>query len=196
MPGRWAFGADAQAPAEVEPKSSGDEPSPVTAPPALSPSEVEGRRRRIADALLQIEGAEFYVNVGRPDLARRYKERSSNKTAVRVAGGVVMAAGFVALIAVAVASTGVCDGEPAPCGSSSSTSSPYIIVPDLVMLGGLALLVAPAIFDTDPVSDQEKADLADAEAAARTRSLVRRNSLSFAPRLEHDGAALTFSGRF
>jgi hypothetical protein len=71
-----------------------------------------------------------------------------------------------------------------------------LIIPDAMLLGGLVLLVAPSFFDTDPVSEQEKTDLAEAEATARVRSSTRPAGVSFAPRLEGSGAGITLSGRF
>ena len=192
IPGRWASGADAHTPADVESKSSDDVPAPVPALPVENANELEWRRRRIADALLQIEGAGFYEAVGRPDLADRYETRRSLKTAGRVTGGAVLAAGFLVFVVIAAGIAGTCDSPCAP----GSTASPSFVVPDSMMLGGLVLLLLPAIFDTDPVNEREKLGLAEAEAAARARPPRRPANLSIVPRLEHAGAALTLSLRF
>ena len=192
IPGRWASGADAHAPAGVESTSSDEAPAPVATPPIESPNELEWRRRRIADALLQIEGAGFYEAVGRPDLAERYETRRPLKTAGRVTGGAVLAAGFLVLVVIAVGITGTCDSPCAP----GSTPTPSFVVPDFMMLGGLMLLLLPTVFETDPVNEHEKLGLAEAEAAVRARSPGHPANLSIAPRLEHDGAALTLSVRF
>ena len=196
IPGPWASGADAHTPAGVEFISPDEAPASVPAPPVENPNELEWRRRRIADALLQIEGAGFYEAVGRPDLADRYETRRSLKTAVPRDRGAP------------------CWGRGSWYSSSSRQESlvpvtravraglhspaPSFVVPDSMMLGGLVLLLLPSVFDTDPVNEREKLGLAEAEAAARARARPPRRpaNLSIVPRLEHDGAALTLSLRF
>jgi hypothetical protein len=85
--------------------------------------------------------------------------------------------------------------------SRAGASVVILLIPDRWAFGADA--EAPADVESKwsdgapaPVNEPEKADLAEPEATARTRSLRRRAGLSFAPRIEHAGATLTLSGRF
>jgi hypothetical protein len=69
-------------------------------------------------------------------------------------------------------------------------------VPDLMMVGGLALLILPGFWSNDPVSLDEKADLArDAVARAEERRRFTWN-VTAAPAPSGQGGALALSGRF
>jgi hypothetical protein len=134
-----------------------------------------------------VTGAAFYESVGRPDLATSYRTRFGLKLASRIAGAVAIVSGGLWLVYQRVD-----EGLANDCGGSNS---PPVCDrthwgPDLVMLGGLAALIVPAFFDTEPVSAAERARLA--RGASRDLSW----SFSAAPAPSGQGGTLLLGGRF
>jgi hypothetical protein len=200
LPARWAAAEEPVVPVPCVATPATDDEQPAGAPRRL--------RRTTAEPdgdlwppppppfdPLTIEGASFYEVVGRPDLAAAYRARQGWAVASRVLGGLSLGIGAVAWVAVRVAeatlSVPFCAlGDMAACQPARDT----LWVPDIMMAGGLALLILPAFWSNDPVSDAEKAELVRT-ALARARP-ARAVSLSFAPVLGGEGGTLSLSGRF
>jgi hypothetical protein len=174
IPGRWARAAAAD---PVEDSTRGVQPLPA---PDASP------RRRLALDLLSLQGAEFYDAVGRPDLATRYWARFGAKVVMRLFGAGALLGGLLVVIVNSDGGWGGC--QPHSCASSE-------VAGGLGMAGGLALLIAPAAWDSEPVSPEERVRLAHT-AAARGSRWQGAHELWLVPRVERDGGGLTFTGRF
>jgi hypothetical protein len=157
---------------------------------------------------LTIEGASFYDAVGRPDLAASYRARHGWAVASRVVGGVSLGLGALAWVAIQTVYVAAAAytlpfciltvdsaATTQDCGKSSGPGTLW--VPDIMMAAGLTLLVVPALWSNDPVSNAEKEDLAR-DAGARERRAPRSLSwnVSAAPLPGGQGGALSFAGRF
>jgi len=110
---------------------------------------------------LLLKGPLFYEVIGRPDLALRYRRRQSAKTLVRVGGGIALGVGILGTIAEAAAAS----FTAWPCALSGSSNQPACAsqsgspVP-LALLGlGVAMLIAPSFWSTDPLTEAQKVDL-------------------------------------
>lgn len=176
------------------PSSPADPVVPVPAADAPQPAGVPIDPR----VLPFLDPPDFYRAVGRPDLARRYEDRRTGKTILRVGGGILLAGGIlIGLIDDAAATTqnsvytaGCVAGSSTDCQASSSASG----VPWAVALIGLGMLIAPACYSTDPLSPAEKAALLGTiSAPPPSRPSL---SLSVAPAPAPGGGTLTIGGRF
>ncbi|HVU52857.1 MAG TPA: hypothetical protein VHL80_19380 [Polyangia bacterium] len=147
---------------------------------------------RLALDPLMIEGAAFYDVVGRPDLAAAYRARHAWAVASRVAGGISLGLGV--LVWTTAQAVNVTFQAPF-CATSSDPScikgTGTLWVPDVMMVGGLALLVLPALWSNDPVSFEEKERLAS-EAMSRGVSW----NVSAAPAPGGQGGTIVLGGRF
>jgi hypothetical protein len=185
IPARWASAAEAlpaaAAPATVEASTPRDEPWS----PALQ-----------AMNLMRIDGAAFYDAVGRPDLASRYGTRHALQITGRVVGGLSLGLGVLSWVAVKALLAGFklpycAINDPDPACHRDET----LWVPDLMMAGGAALIVA-TLGRTDPVSDDEKAELAYDAARRPPSPLPLGLNVSITPQAGSDGATLMLAGRF
>ena len=188
---RWAAAAEgapaAVPPAAVEGSTAGVQPlpGPRSAPPRLT---IDPR---------MIEGALFYDVVGRPDLAAEYRTRHGWAVASRVVGGISLGLGAFTWLSAQLIDVAFkapfCGLQTDPaCRQGPGT----LWVPDLMMAGGLALLILPGFWSNDPVSLDEKADLAR-KAEARAEATRRFPwHVTAAPTPSGQGGALAFSGRF
>jgi hypothetical protein len=137
-----------------------------------------------------LDGGSFYDLVGRPDLAARYRTRHAWKSGLRIIGGVSLTLGALtwtmARMLEATFSSSVCGlAQQSACDPGYKT----LWVPDLMMAGGLALMVVPGFWSDDPVSKEEKARLAR-DATARGVSW----NVSAAP--APGGGTIVVGGRF
>jgi hypothetical protein len=214
LPARWAAARapecespPAAAPANAAPPAqAADDETPARRPRKQWRTSVDsGAPTSAAPRLLvdplTIDGAAFYEAVGRPDLASSYRMRHGLSVASWIVGGVSLGVGafaWVLIRTVEAAGTGIfCTvgivtetGNPSACQKPDET----LWVPDLMMAGGLALIVAPAFWSNDPVSPEEKEELArDIVARARPERGVM---WSFAPAPGGQGGTLSLSGRF
>jgi hypothetical protein len=180
-------------------------PGPVGGPPPALPTSP----LRLTFDPLRVEGAAFYEVVGRPDLAASYRSRRRTKVAVRIAGGVTVGVGFVALAAGALVGAVAAAPSPfcillvdtGPRSDDLCTQKPvddsYLAPGGIVVATGIGLLVAPSFWSNDPVSDVEKATLARQAVARQSRSTgpITLN-LGVAPTRGAAGGTLMLSGRF
>jgi hypothetical protein len=161
---------------------------PTARPMAVGPG---ARPLRLAVDPRLIEGASFYDAVGRPDLADEYRTRHAFAVASRVVGGISLGLGAIVW---AVAKTFYVDVNTTQClvtvGMSCPQQTPTLWVPDVMMAGGLALLVVPALWTNDPVSAAEKDRLAR-EAGGRLSWNV-----SAAPAAAGRGGTFVVGGTF
>jgi hypothetical protein len=161
---------------------------PMARPMAVAPG---ARPLRLAVDPRLIEGASFYDAVGRPDLADEYRTRHAFAVASRVVGGISLGLGAIAW---AVVKTFYVDVNTTQClvtvGMSCPQQTPTLWVPDIMMAGGLALLVLPALWSNDPVSPAEKDQLAR-EAGGRLSWNV-----SAAPAADGRGGTFVVGGTF
>jgi hypothetical protein len=184
IPGRWALAADST-PAPNQPAAVENSPQGGTRgePPLF-----------VVDPL-QLKGSAFYDALGRDDLARRYRTRAEVKGATRVLGGVALTVGVAWLVLDAFGSAawaGLCAG--AQGGSSCKQDAGPPLGVDILLGVGLAALVAPSFWSTDPLNDDEKRALV--ESVTRARFQPRDVHVSAAPALEGQGATLRLAGRF
>jgi hypothetical protein len=214
IPARWAAAADAASPAGVASLPAGVESSshpgqdsrssaaparPGTVDP-IGPSPGTGPEPRLVINPLTIEGAAFYDAVGRPDLADEYRARHGWAVASRVVGGLSLGLGAAAWL---VAKTFESTTRVATCGvlmanmACAQAQDNTLWGPDLMMAGGLALLIAPALWSNDPVSQEQKVQLArDAVARAQpARGPVSWN-VAAAPLAGGRGGEFSVAGRF
>jgi hypothetical protein len=212
LPARWAAARapECESPPAAGPASAAPKPhAPAQAADDETPARWPRRERRTsvdpnappgAPPLLlvdprMLEGASFYETVGRPDLAAGYRTRHGLKIASRVVGGVSLGLGALTWVAVRALEAGFSApfcvaGAQDACGPPKDT----LWVPDIMMAGGLALLVAPLLWSNDPVSLEEKVALArGAFAGTRPSAAVM---WSFAPAPGGQGGTLLLSGRF
>jgi hypothetical protein len=179
IPARWAAAAEAapseQPPGAVEASTAAVQPLP-------------DRTELIAQKLMLREGDNFYYAVGRPDLALRYWGRFGAKFGMRFFGGGAVLGGLFALaVTYAARNEGIMGGyEPGRAGYA---------VGGLVAAAGVALLIVPSAWDSDPVSPEERARLAH-DAAARMAQAQSTPGLSLVPLVDRDGASLALVGRF
>jgi hypothetical protein len=162
-----------------------------TAPTAVPASAVEGSTPGVQRSpgpsetdLLAIKGATFYEVVGRPDLAAVYRSRHRWAVASRVVGGVALGLGALVHAAAQAFSDPLCD-------QSSCNQNRTLWVPDIMMVGGAALLVLPVLWSNDPVNDEQKEQLAR-DAAARWGGL----SMAAAPAGDGRGGTFVIGGTF
>jgi hypothetical protein len=209
IPARWAAAAEGAAvaaaavPVEGSTPAVDDErPASNPGPPrrmAVDPDAPQVRPPRLMVDPLTIEGASFYDAVGRPDLADSYRARHGWAVASRVVGGLSLGLGMLTWVAVQALVAGVelpvCVAAPDSMACHQGPGTLW--VPDIMMAAGLTLLVVPAAWSNDPVSEDEKADLAR-EAASGVASAPRRVSwnVSAAPLPGGQGGAVALSGRF
>jgi hypothetical protein len=109
----------------------------------------------------------------------------------RVVGGISLGFGMIAWTAaqtVSAVAGGLCGGVNG--GMGCHTSTPTLWGPDIMMAGGLALLIAPAFWSNDPVSSTEKA------ALARDAGLRVGWNVAAAPSPDGQGGTVLVSGRF
>jgi hypothetical protein len=138
--------------------SAGDEPATLPLPP---PS-VEAPTPPVAIPtpaldLTTLKGHAFYVAVGRLDLARRYQHRKHVKGWIGgIGGGLIVASlGLAALFLLS-------DGgglHPDPNEPPRNDRSDFAI-PVVFASTGLLMVVGAIAAPTDPVSDEERAELA------------------------------------
>jgi hypothetical protein len=211
IPGRWAAAATLPpspdgpaARAGVEPSTpdGGNLPFDSRAPhgTTLAPRATPSPPAPVVEAPLTlafdprlVEGASFYEVVGRPDLAAEYRSRHAWAVGLRTVGGLSLGLGVLAWVAIQAATAAFtvpfcAVGEKSACDADTGT----LWVPDLMMAGGLALLIAPAFWSNDPVGPSERDALAR-EAAERYRH--PRASVSFSPTIG-GGGQISLSARF
>jgi len=116
-----------------------------------------------------IDGASFYNLVGRPYLEAQYKHNAAAIATTRTIGYISLGIGVTALALVAFAAgftQGACLGpnavssvsdRPASCGSDSSS---LLLVPVALGVAGGALLATSAAMPRDPLSLEERRELA------------------------------------
>jgi hypothetical protein len=172
IPSRWAAAGES-APVAV--------PAPGVEASTPGVQRLPAPRPTAAD-LLTIRGATFYDVVGRPDLASEYRSRHGWAIASRVVGGISLGIGALAWAGAQAFADPLCD---------SPSCRPKLLVPDLMMAGGAALLILPFLWSNDPVSDEEKARLAH-EAENRWAGL----SMAAAPAADGRGGTFVVGGRF
>ena len=189
--GRWAaagerFPTQDEAERRLVPSGEPSPPPNDVAPAAPS--------LRLAVNPFLLEGAAFYDAVGRPDLAHRYRTRQGWKTGSRVIGGISLGLGALAWVVArsveftfgsSACGVGAALGDMSPCTPAYKT----LWVPDLMMAGGLALLIVPSLWSNDPVSLEEKLRLAN---EAGTRGVSWNVSAAPAP----GGGTIVLGGRF
>jgi hypothetical protein len=180
-----------QAAGAAPPFSPGAPPPPAEAPVVSRPG------------VGAASGADFYLAVGRPDLAARYRERQGVKRGVQVAGGVALGLGVIwglldlAVVTTARATTlipcvlseiasGSSDGAARPARDPICDAEPSA-VPWVVSSVGAGMLVIPAFVPSDPVSDAERRQLARHHDGLRAQA---------APFVTAQGGGLMISGRF
>jgi hypothetical protein len=141
-----------------------------------------------------LEGYAFYMAVGRPELARRYRRRRHLKRAIQGGGAILMGVALLAagyLWAFEVYDCATPDDE---CNDNIPDSWTYTL---LGVAGvGLVALVAPVFVRTDPVSDEEKAFLAQQARYARSFAPTDVRVSLAPPATGLAGASLVLSGRF
>jgi hypothetical protein len=179
IPGRWAAAAEEPPAAPYAPPVEGSTPPVQSLPP---PAPVWA-----PELLARAEGPMFYDYVGRPDLRDRYETRQTAKNAVRIIGGVIFSVGFVELYVRNFANFFCAFADPS-CHFSQT-------VPALLTGGGLALMLAPGLVRSDPVSDDEKLELAR-DAVDGSHRHAAPMDLALAPRIDRDGASLAVMGRY
>jgi hypothetical protein len=181
IPGRWAAAA-VTAPVAISPPQEVEPPPPLIDPVLRDvPSVVEAER------LVWKGGPDFYNAIRRDDLAASYHSRFALKLTSRVVGATALVAGSL----VAAAANFGCDPLLGPPDTPGCYDKKWGAIGGLMMLGGLAAIIVPSCFDTDPANPHERSELLGDFAR---REKARR--LSFAPRVDRDGAELTLSGRF
>jgi hypothetical protein len=146
--------------AETPPPRTSSSPTPTVevSPPDDGDSSTASGPRVLLDPF-ELHGAAFYRAVGRPDLARRFEDRRALKTFGWVVGGVGL--NVAALLSIFAALPSGCDGgasAPSSCGSPGR----FDVTAGVVGLASLALVVIPFFFSNDPVSAEERLDLARA----------------------------------
>jgi hypothetical protein len=205
LPARWAAAEEPVAPVPPAAAQATDDETPARTPRRQRRSSVDPEARpgtppRLVVDPLTLEGASFYEAIGRPDLASEYRTRHALRIGSRVVGGLSLGLGALAWVAMRALEAGatapICGIQIVAGGDGAACSPPddTLWVPDLMMAGGLALLIAPVFWSNDPVSDAEKEELArDVSARARTERAVM---WSFAPAPGGQGGTLSLSGRF
>jgi hypothetical protein len=192
-----------------------DSPAASDAAPAARP------RLWVSDSAIlygeaRIDGASFYHLVGRPDLEAQYKHNGTVIGATRAVGYVSLGIGVTALALAAFAegfTQGACvvpnaanslSDRPSSCGSDSSG---LLLVPLALGVAGGLLLATAAAMPRDPLSLEEKRDLARAynagQAGDGAASTIGPRPprpvqlvVSGAPLARGDGGVLLVNGRF
>jgi hypothetical protein len=181
IPGRWAEAR--LSPPVVTPHFAPPPPPPELVDPLLAaiPSVTEAER------LFWKPGPDFYYAIWRDDLAASYRLRSGLKLTSRILGATALMAGSLVSLAAGFG----CDPLLGPPNAPGCYNQRWGDIGGLIMLGGLIALIGPSFIDTDPVSPQERLELLG-EFARREGE----KHLSFAPRVDRDGASLSLSFRF
>jgi hypothetical protein len=161
-----------------------DDPTPV---PEKSPAP-----HLLIDPLT-LKGAAFYEAVGRRDLADDYRARRGAKAFGRVLGGItlgVSSAFWVLGSALASSPDSNCGRDPH--GASCAANRSELLVSEIAMAVGLGLLVVPAFWSTEPVSDEQKVELVREAARKQTPGIDLRVSAAPLP----GGGTVRVGGRF
>jgi hypothetical protein len=138
---------------------------------------------------MKLHGTEFYDAVGRPDLAASYRSRLGGKIFIRAVAAPVILFGLMGLFEQSWDHLQIVGDS---CQEHSSCVGAW---PQVALLVGLAIAIAPAAIDADPVDERGRYALAY-EAALRPVARPQPPPVSLAPRFDRDGAGLTLSARF
>jgi hypothetical protein len=104
---------------------------------------------------VRLQGEDFYLAVGRPDLRDRYRQRSHTKTGALVVSGVILAGGLVwGLGDLFVTSFRNSQVTAGPSGGSEASPVPWLVA----LLGPITAL-AVVTTPTDPVSEAARQQL-------------------------------------
>jgi hypothetical protein len=190
IPGRWAVAEPGKpAPAQTLSDVENSTPEGGSRANADIPESSFERSPLLRFDRRSMEPTAFYEAVGRPDLADKVRLRRYGAFASRAVGGALLAVGALDL------ALGLVISGLAPCASAGGCHPQTPPWPLYVVMGaGLALLVAPAIWTNDPVSDAENERLSS-EAERRARRSPGW-SLSAGPTPTGQGGALSFATRF
>jgi hypothetical protein len=144
-----------------------------------------------------LEGYAFYVAVGRPELARRYRRRRHLKRAIQGGGAILLGVGLGAAAYLWAFESLDCVEPGDECNDNIPNRLTYA---SLGAAGvGLVLLVAPAFVRTDPVSADEKEELARQARYAHRAFVPSPTDLRLRlapPSPGQSAASLVLSGRF
>lgn len=132
--------------------------------------------------------------VGRPELARRYRLRRHVKRAIQGGGAIILGLGLGAAAYLWALEGFDCIDPGDECNDNIPNSWTYTLLGAAGV--GLVLLVAPAFVRTDPVSADEKEDLARQARYARSFAPTDVRLRLAAPSPGSSGASLVLSGRF
>jgi hypothetical protein len=199
LPARWAAAAETVETTvsplpDVGQAVDSEVPRRAPGPPArmaVDPEESQPAAPRLEIDPMMVKGASFYDVVGRPDLAAQYRTRHGFAVGSRVVGGITLGLGVTAWVAVELVdafSKSFCIFDRTASGCSQS---PPTLIPDIMMATGAVLLLAPAFWSNDPVSEREKKRLAR-DAESRQFDV----SLAAAPSPDGRGGTVVLGGRF
>jgi tetratricopeptide (TPR) repeat protein len=129
---------------------------------------------------LPLEGSNFYRAVGRPDLATRYADRNAIRRLVLGSGGVLAGIGLGTVIFSAL---DACDAGQSDCEAAHGASNHRLMLWGLGMLvSGVAVEVAGALFEPDPVDPKGQRELVEAHNGGLRKQLgIQRDTATTAP---------------
>lgn len=169
-------------------KAADGEQAPYDAPSSRSAAATEAPPSSAPSASATaavLGGPQFYLAVGRPDLVDAYERRRTAKTFVRVIGAVPLGVGVLWFLINSV-----------EAGAQNPPARVDALGPVITMLAGGAIMVAPSAWSDDPVSYEERVELARAAFGGKKPQGPLGLNVTAAPTVRGVGGTLVLSARF